>query len=50
MIYIDLPTHYTLKTEAHKNCRSKTFPGVELLGWVVFGILSTLALLVWWFN
>lgn len=50
MIYIDLPPHYVLKTEAHKKCRSKTFPGIEFLGWVVFGVLSTLALLLWWFN
>lgn len=50
MIYIDLPTHYIRKAEAHKKCHSKSFPGVEFLGWVVFGVLSTLALLIWWYN
>lgn len=50
MIYIDLPTHYIRKTKAHQKCRSKAFPSAEFLGWVVFGILSTLALLIWWYN
>lgn len=50
MIYIDLPTHYRLKTDAHKKCRSRPFPGAEFLGWAVVGVLTTIALLIWWYN
>lgn len=50
MIYIDLPRHYILKANAHKKCRSKSFPGIEFLGWVLVGVLSTVALLYWWYN
>lgn len=50
MIYIDLPTHYRLKADTHEQHRSKPFPGVEFLGWIVVGVLSTIALLIWWYN
>lgn len=50
MIYINVPGHYRLKTDAHKKWRSTPFPGIEFLGWAVVGVLSTGALLLWWYN
>lgn len=49
MIYIELSKYYILKT-AYKKCRSKSFPSVEFGGWVLVGILTTGALLIWWYS
>lgn len=49
MIYINLPAHYQLKTDAHKtakeNERSQN-PYAVLAGWVLFLLLLTVILLI----
>lgn len=49
MIYINLPEHYQLKTDAHKTAeeheRSQN-PYAILAGWVLFLLLLTVILLI----
>lgn len=49
MIYINLPAHYQLKTDAHKTAEENErtqHPFAVLAGWVLFLILLTVILLI----